>query len=172
MQFDAPFMLGPFAVDPFGRLQPHAPEATPSVHVRWRGTWVTGRLAATPGEEGAAQDGARGQLSLSAVIGRVRSTAGPRPGLRAQALETLRELIGTMPQGWRMRLQPDHSARVEAERAVSLPVTATALLTAFTCFLLDLAPYLDMLAEPDAGFEAVCGGSPIAVGSTAGMVNT
>jgi hypothetical protein len=156
------FKLGPFLVDPLGRLLPNAPEATPCVHVRWRGLWVSARL-----EADAAAGPAGGRLSMSSVIGRVHSTAGPQRHLRAQALDTLRLLVGAMPSGWRMRMLPDHSARVDAARPVALPATATDLLTAMTCFLLDLTPYRDLLAAPGAGFETPGAGS-----NTAGMVNT
>lgn len=161
MPFDAPFRLGPFMVDELGRLQPNVPEATPSVHVRWRGLTVEVTLQATPGHE------PNGTLALSALIGRVRSTAGVRPGERVRALATLRDLPGEIQPGWTMRLLPDHSARIDADCPVALPVTATVLVTVVTCFLLDLAPYLDLLEEPEAGFESVG-----TFGNTAGMANT
>jgi len=50
---------------------------------------------------------------------------------------------------------PDHRMAVEQRRKVELPVSAGNLLTQIACFLLDLGPYLDLLAEADVPVEAV-----------------
>ena len=158
MPLDAPFRLGQFMVDRQGRLLPGAPDATPTLFLQWRGLAVSVRLAAAGGADG-------GNLAMSAVIGRVPSTAsdpGGSAGLRTRALATIDSLAAGMDNGWRLRLLADHTACIEAARGLALPATASALLTAVTCFLLELAPYLDLLAEPDCGVEAP--------GGKAGMV--
>ena len=40
MPFDAPFNLGPFAVDAMGRLAPSGPAALPGFFFRWRGRLI------------------------------------------------------------------------------------------------------------------------------------
>ena len=53
MPFDAPFMLGPFAVDAEGRIAPRDPDAMPAFFFRWRGRVVRARLRQAGPEQGA-----------------------------------------------------------------------------------------------------------------------
>ena len=166
MPLDTPFRLGQFLVDRQGRLLPGTPDATPTLHLHWRGLAICIRLVTTaPGDDAAGEGGAGegGRIAMSAVVGRVPSTAADVPGAasrRARALASLDALSAVIGDGWRVRLLPDHRASIEAARAIALPATARALLIGVTCFLLDLAPYLDLMADSDFAVEA------------AGIVNT
>jgi hypothetical protein len=162
MPLDAPFRLGPFVVDTHGRLEPSEPGRFPSFHLAWRGCPVHARLDT---------DGAGTNLALTAIVGRVPSSAGAdavsNRVRRAASLEALRTLIGVIGESARLRLLADHRIAFEAMRPVELPVSAADLLTQVTCFLLDLGPYLDLLAEADVPVE-----SAGATASAAGTVNT
>jgi hypothetical protein len=140
MPFDAPFMLGPFAVDAMGRLAPRGPSALPGFFFRWRGRMIRAKFEQT--------DPQRGQLVLQATLGRVPSSADPRDsGLRPQSFQLLHLLPHALPGPWRVLLLPDHRVQLEAAYQVTLPITATDLLVELTRFLLELAPYLDLLDE-------------------------
>jgi hypothetical protein len=140
MPLNAPFHLGPFLVDIHGRLTPRSLEATPGFMVRWRGRPVHARVE---------QQGDDDHLTLRAVVGRIPSTAGKSGGskVRPRSFDTLRDLRRELPDGWRLRLLPDHSAVMKTDAAVALPVTAVELVTALTRFLLKLTPYHDLLDE-------------------------
>lgn len=57
---------------------------------------------------------------------------------------------------------------LEAERRASLPMTATGLVSGITSFLLELAPYLDVLDEAGLTAPPDPVGAPVgAVGGTA-----
>jgi len=103
----------------------------------------------------------QGGLQIHARLGQVPSTAGradTRPGLFA----ALRFLARAMPIGWRLRLAPDHSIRLERSLTVKMPTSAVDLLADLICFLLALAPYLDLLDE--SGLDAMeLGGAGAAV---------
>ena len=151
----APFNLGPFAVDAMGRLSARGTEALPGFFFRWRGRVVRAKFAQDPGGQA--------RLTLSAALGRVPSSANQRDSRRRpHSFELLRLLPRALPGRWQMVLLPDHQVRLEAEADV-LPITATELLAELTRFLLELAPYLDVLDE--AGIA----GAPE---SAAGSVNT
>jgi hypothetical protein len=151
MPFDAPFMLGPFAVDAMGRLAPRGPHALPGFLFRWRGRVIHAKFEQS--------DPQQDRLVLYATLGRVPSTAGAREmGSRRQSFQLLRLLPQALPGPWRVVLLPDHRVRLEADSEVVLPITATALLVAVTRFLLELAPYLDLLDEAGiAGASAAPG---------------
>lgn len=156
MPLDVPFKLGRFLVDEDGRLFPDPAESAPTLHFRWHGLPVRVELETA---------GGGGRLALTAIVGRVPSTAGghaARPGVLAQ----LAQLPGALPPGWRARLLPDHRVSIAAARGLDLPASAAALLTEVTCFLLGLAPYLEVLAGPEAGLESAGGAT------SDGMVNT
>lgn len=139
MPFASPFELGPFAVDPEGRLTPRDPEARPSFNVQWRGRNV--RAYVHP-------DADQGKLILHAHLGRVPSTAGsPGTTVRQLSFALVRGLAGAAPRGWRIGLRPDHQLLLRATSAIPLPITAVALVTEITAFLLALSPYLDLLDE-------------------------
>jgi hypothetical protein len=155
MPLDAPFRLGPFIVDVHGRLQPSDPATFPSFHIAWRGCPIHARLAA----EGAAPGSAH--LAMSAVIGRVPSTAGGDAARnqerRRVTFSALQSLGSGKPNLARLRLMPDHRFAMETQRELPMPVSAGDLVTQITCFLLDLGPYLDLLAEADVPVETIGG---------------
>jgi hypothetical protein len=92
-------------------------------------------------------------LQLQAPLGRVPSSARTSDAARRlPGFALLRELPATLPKGWRIGLGPDHRVLLEAECRAALPITATALIAEVTSFLLELAPYLDVLDE--AGLTA------------------
>lgn len=138
MAFDAPFALGPFTVDAAGRLAPLGPEASPGFLFRWRDRLVRARIMQP--------DAAAGQLMLQVPLGRVPSSARASAA-RPDSFALVRLLGQHAPQGWRVRLLPDHRVRLETEASLMLPITAVALLVEVTRFLLELAPYLDMFDE-------------------------
>jgi hypothetical protein len=146
MSFDAPFMLGPFAVDAMGRLAARGSNALPGFLFRWRGRLIRAKFEQSNWQ--------LGQLILQATLGRIPSTANPRdPGSRQQSFQLLQMLPRSLPSPWRMMLLPDHCVRLEANTQGSLPITVTDLLAELTRFLLELAPYLDLLDE--AGIASV-----------------
>ncbi len=151
MYIDAPFRLGPFIVDVQGRLQPGDADRFPSFRVAWRGCPVHARLDVSG-------NGA-GELGLSAVVGRVPSSAGGelqrRQECRGLTIGALQEMTRGTAEGMRLRLLPDHRFTIETSRPVHLPVSAGDLLTQIARFLLDIGPYLDLLAEAEVSLEAV-----------------
>ncbi len=154
------FRLGPFAVDGAGRLSPGGPGEMPAFRLRWRGRLVQLHMA-----EGATATG--GVLAVETVLGRVPSTAkAPRDGAagdRPHAFAVLRGLPAALPAQWRLRLLADHRIGLAADLPLDLPTGAVALVAALAQFLLDLAPYLDVLDE--AGMGA-------GLGAAAGMAKT
>ena len=138
MPFNAPFKLGPFSVDAKGRLTPVNPATGLSFHFRWHGRLVRARFAGS-GE---------GRLTLQAELARVQSTASSSDGsLRPRCFGVLRWLERIVPPTWRVALLPDHRIRLETEKPVDMPITATGLLTELTRFALELAPYLELMDE-------------------------
>ena len=142
LHFQPPFALGPFSVDAEGRLSPRKPSSSPAFLFRCHGRTVRARLDAA--------DAGTGELLLQVTLARVSSSAGTRDEtLRPRSFAVLRWLEGTVPPAWRVALLADHRVRLETERWIELPITATSLITEITCFLLDLTPYLDLM--DDAG---------------------
>jgi hypothetical protein len=140
MSFDAPFKLGPFTVDSEGRLSPCESEKTPAFLFRWRDRVVHAWLAQADPEDG--------RLALQSTLGRVPSTASAPDGtLRPRSFAMLHWLPRSVPPGWRVCLLADHRVWLETETRIALPITAAALITEITRFLLTLAPYLDLLDE-------------------------
>ena len=137
MQAMQPITLGPFAVDRDGLLHPRAPGVRPSLRFAWRGRRCE-----------AALDGSA--LHLASLAARVPSTAEPGAD-RAAAFAALAGLPSSLPQGWRIRLLPDHRIRLEQEAMLGSPPTATSLLAAMVRFALALNPYLDRLEESGIG---------------------
>jgi len=125
-----PFAHGPFLVDPDGAMQPRG---WPALRFAWRGRACEARLA-------------DGRLRLSAAAGALPYTAECVTG-RTGAVAAIGRLPSELPRGWLLRVLPDHRLKLEAERALPAPVTATALLGALVGFALDLDPYLDLLAS-------------------------
>ena len=140
MPMSKPMTLGPFVVDEEGRLQPREGAALPAVNFVWRGRAIRAEIT-----HGAPADG---HLKLQANLGRVPSTArGQTAEERPQSFAALRTMKRNLSSTWQIRLSPSHSTLLEAETGIALPITAVNLVTELTCFLLNLAPYLDLLDE-------------------------
>jgi hypothetical protein len=134
--------LGPFLVDAEGRLTPAEFLRPPGFRFAWRGLALRAELV-------------DGGLSVRTLLGRVPSTLGSAD-LRPPAFEAVNDLPAALPSPWRMRLMPDHHLALDWSLAVEQPVSAIDLLTGLTRFLLELGPYLDVLAESgleEAGLE-------------------
>ncbi len=129
--------LGPFVVSPDGLLQPARPDASPALRFAWRGRRCEAALH---------PDG----LKLASVAARVPSTA-ETGGDRDRTFAELAALPRTLPDGWRVKLLPDHRIRVDADTPMDSPPTATRLITAMVRFALELDPYLDRLESAGAG---------------------
>ncbi|MGE0221846.1 MAG: hypothetical protein AB7F35_16880 [Acetobacteraceae bacterium] len=138
MPFRSPFFLGPFLVDQEGRLSPRNPEAPPNFLFQWHDRVIRASLEAGSDE---------GVLRISAVLGRVPSTATESGITRSQVFDVVRGLAGTVPSDWRLGLLPNHRVMLQAHCPVALPITATGLLTQITSFLLRLSPYLELVDE-------------------------
>ncbi len=157
MSLDRATKLGPFRVDPVGRLHPNEPGSNPSFDFSWRRRRVH---AVMRGES----------LSLVAVLGRVPSTGGAakngewRIPERERVFSVLRFLQKSIPPGWQLRLLVDHRVRVDAEEPLEWPTTAAGLMISVTLFLLTLAPYLDLLDETGLS------GIPLASGGAGGRL--
>jgi hypothetical protein len=148
--------LGPFKVDASGLISPATPSMFPRFFVRWRDRMVQARML-QPNPD----DLTHGTLEIVTRVGRIPSTgmATGASDSRAVALDLTRTLPKLLPEGWKMRLSPDHSVVFEAQAVLVLPVSAISLVTQVSMFLLSLNPYLDAL---DAG----------GVGPLAGTANT
>jgi len=155
----ATLTLGPFRVSAAGTLEPMVADPAPKFTCRWRHRVIHARLL--PGEE------LDWRLQLRAPLGRVPSSVGvSEAARRSPSFAVIRDLPATLPDGWQIGLAADHRVLLEAERRVCLPMTATALVSEITCFLLTLAPYLDVLDE--AGLTVPSD----AVGAPAGTLKT
>jgi hypothetical protein len=135
--------LGPFAVQPTGelRLRPAGPPRA-ALRFAWRGR---------PCEAEVEEE----SLRIAAIAGQVPSTADPGVDRRG-ALAALAGLPGHLPEGWRLRLLPDHRVRLETEAPLEAAPTAVRLITEMVRFALALDPYLDRLeaagtAAPPSG---------------------
>ena len=97
-------------------------------------------------------DASHGTLEIIAHLGRVPSTGKlSQPAKRDLALGLLRNLPKLVPSGWKLRLAADHSAVMEAQAVLILPISAISLVTQVSLFLLSLNPYLDALDEGGVG---------------------
>ncbi len=152
MPFGSDFLLGPFNVSREGRLSPRDPERPPGFSVRWRGCSVHAALLA-------------GRLALTAVPGRVPSTAGGEPERRERCFAALRGLPASLPGSWTLTLLADHRVQVTSEEALDMPTSAVELVSMMTRFLLALAPYLDLLEELGVGTMPVAPSAPAVLGS-------
>jgi hypothetical protein len=120
--------LGPFMVAADGVLTPMRP---PELRFAWRGRDCAAVLA-------------EGQMTLSAEVGAVPYTV-EQPDARPVAFAELGALPEHLPEGWRVRLLPDHRVKLESAVRLGDNTTATTLLTAMVGFALALDPYLDRL---------------------------
>jgi hypothetical protein len=131
---------GPFLVDQAGGLTP-AGDPLPALRFAWRGRGCEARIEA-------------GRISLTAQAGRIPFTAegrAARPGVFA----LLGEMPAALPQGWQLRLLPDHRVHLAVERSIPEVATATQLVGAMVSFALALDPYLDRLES--AGLSGAAG---------------
>lgn len=119
---------GPFLVSDDGSLKPMRDAAMRFV---WRGRGCLATLS-------------DGQINLAAQAGAVPFTA-EQPLARPGAFAALGAMPGDLPQGWRLRLMPDHRVQLEAAFDLRGDTTATALVSAMVRFALALDPYLDRL---------------------------
>jgi len=129
--------LGPFAVDRTGTLEPRAAGLRPALRFAWRGRTVEAELG---------DDAVR----IAAIAARVPSSAeagADRPG----AFTALAALPANLPDGWRMRLLPDHRIALESDRHLPSPPTAVSLLAELVRFAMALDPYLDRLEAVGVG---------------------
>ena len=141
--------LGPFRVDRQGLLSPADPARFPQFAVRWRDRVVQARMA-----QPVLEDHCRGILAVSTKVGRVPSTSGSSAHSRVALLRQMQLLPRRMPPGWQLRLTPDHCVTVETQIALALPISAVALVTHISFFLLSLSPYLDVLDADGIGLTA------------------
>ena len=96
----------------------------------------------------AQSDAATGRLTLQTTLARVTSTAATTDELlRPRSFALLRLLSGTVPANWRVSLLPDHRVWLETDAPIDLPITAAALLSRITSFVLELAPFVELLDE-------------------------
>jgi hypothetical protein len=133
----SPLPLGPFLVEDGGRLTFRDNTTTPAFSFQWRGRRFAVRLQ---GEH----------LHFAVTVGRVPSTMGAGPR-RSGALALLAALRQTVPQGWAMRLLPDHRIQLETDQDLVWPATVAALLTPIIALLLCAAPVIDVMDENGLG---------------------
>ena len=145
MPLDMPCRLGPFMVDDQGGLLPPA-DRDARFTLRWRGCAV--RAAMRPLGGGAGPG--RVELTLQATLGRVPSSAEASAGRREEVLAALRGGGEGAPLSLRCGLSADHRAVLHGREELALPVTSRALVARVACFLLEAAPYLDLVAEAGA----------------------
>jgi len=150
MPFAEPFKLGPFTVNREGGLLPSDARHFPTFGVQFAGRHIRASLAG----DGEVTEG--GALMLQSVIGRLPSTAASGAEQREQVFELVRPLRKQLPAGWELELSADHRLGIRARYPLEMPTTATALVSVVTDFLLELGPYLELLAE--SGLGAPVGG--------------
>ncbi len=129
----SPMPLGPFLVEDGGKLTFRRKDTAPAFSFQWRGRWFAVRMADQ-------------LLAFSVPVGRVPSTSAG-VAKREAGLALLRALPGGLPEGWRMRLLPDHRVQLETEQAMEWPSTVAALLTPVIALVMAAAPILDLLDE-------------------------
>lgn len=132
--------IGPFRVDAAGHLSPADPDRPIGFGFRWRGRVVHADLG-------------HGALSLRAAIGRVPSTAG-HARQRPAVFDAIGFLPDALPPGWHLRVLPDHRLALERSQPVDQPVTACGLVSQLVGFVLELAPYLDLLKDAGVATES------------------
>ena len=138
MPFEVPFILGPFSVDPDGRISPIRHDVKPGFTVRWQGRTIHTRLMSN--------DDGRGRLFMQSSLGHIPSTASD-PAARTSCIATLKGLANDLPDDWTLRITPDHQPNIAAETAVRFPITVSGLVTELTSFLVELSPYLEVLDQ-------------------------
>lgn len=139
--------LGPFAIAPTGGLSPRDGSLRPALRFAWRGRPCRVELDAQ-------------EMRLAAIAARVPSTADAGAD-RAGTWAALADLPPQMPEGWTMRLLPDHRISLETAQPLASPPTAVSLVAQMVRFALALDPYLDRLEAGGAeapGMAKTCPG--------------
>jgi hypothetical protein len=131
------FPLGPFIVEESGKLTFRTPERGAGFSFIWRGRRFSASLQ-------------QSSISLTGILGLVPSSAAGA-GRREAALANLRALPRALPPGWALRLTPDHRIHIKANESMEWPAHATDLMLPLVRFLLQLAPYLDLMDESELG---------------------
>ncbi|MGI4747852.1 MAG: hypothetical protein ACRYGI_12015 [Janthinobacterium lividum] len=143
--------FGSFSVDDLGRVS--VSDGTEGGFAfQWRGRPIALTVQGMdpsgkgpfPGRNRAATSPCR--IRMSARVGRVPSTA-VAAAKRPDAFRLTSALSGLLPQGWCVRLLPDHMLQFQSEEQVPLPALIGELLVSATRFTLTLAPFLDLLEE-------------------------
>lgn len=140
MPLDAPYRLGPFIVDASGGITPPIDRAA-NFAVKWRGCVVRAELHG---------DSERVGLTMRAVLGRVPSTASGGAEPREATLAVTEALKGGS-KGIMAGLSPDHRVLLRTDRVIEQPVTARRLVSEVTRFVLEAAPYRDLVDASGAG---------------------
>ncbi|MCU0984450.1 MAG: hypothetical protein MUC89_05845 [Acetobacteraceae bacterium] len=129
--------LGPFEVASDGSLSPSAPDEAPRFGFCWRERRIAARLVAG------------WKVEFSVIAGYVPFTA-ENPAGRPRVIAAVAALREALPEGWRVRLTPDHAVHLEAEAMLGRPPTVSRLLTEATRFVLALTPCIELLDEEGA----------------------
>ena len=124
MAFMESFILGPFSVDPEGRLSLAARMFHPGSASGGEGRVVHARLDAE-------RRPATGICIIRSSLGRIPSTASD-PATRVACFTMLQNLLSALPDDWSARLLPDHQPQLEVETLITLPITVTNLVTELT----------------------------------------
>lgn len=136
-----PLPLGPFLVEPEGRLSMRATQTEPGFSFVWRGRRCAVRLLG-------------GRVGFAVPAARLPSTSAG-PARREAGRFLLRSLARALPTGWRLRLLPDHRVQLETEQTMAWPATVTALIAPVVGLTLQAAPVLDLIDEVGLGLPAV-----------------
>ncbi len=143
MASDQTVRLGPFVVDENGGITPprdHDARFT----LRWRGCVMHAALRAAGSE---AVGSERIELRMTAVLGRVPSSAETCGERRDEVLTMLREANREANGPLRLGLSADHRVLMRERRDLVPPLTSRSLVAEVTGFALGVAPYLDFVAE-------------------------
>lgn len=151
---NAQVSIGSFSVDHLGRVSVGDGTAS-GFAFQWRdrpiALTVHGMDPSGEGRNRPATSPCR--IRISARVGWVPSTA-VAAARRPNAFRLTSALSGLLPEGWGVRLLPDHMLQVQSEEQVPLPALIGELLVSATRFTLALAPYLDLLEEHGVGMDA------------------
>jgi hypothetical protein len=129
----SPIPLGPFLVEDGGKLTFRQKDTAPAFSFQWRGRRFSVRLADQ-------------RILFSVPVGRIPSTSAGA-AKREAGVALLRALPAALPEGWKMRLLPDHRVQLETEQATEWPATVAALLTPVIALVMVVAPVLDLMDE-------------------------
>lgn len=129
--------LGPFEVASDGSLHLNPAAESSRFGFRWRDRRISVRVLAS------------WKVEFSVVAGYVPFTA-ENPASRPRVIAAVAALREGLPDGWRLRLSPDHAVHLETDGVLRRPPTVTWLLTEATRFVLALTPCIELLDEQGA----------------------